>query len=80
MFDVPEHETYLRELFRKKLQSLGMRYAQRSVWIYPFPCRDTLGELARRLEIEECVLFAEVDELFPEGPFLKRYGLTRLKA
>ena len=76
VFDVPEHQRYLRNVFRKKLRDLGFRYAQRSVWLYPFPCENELTELAQRLNIVDHVLIVVAASISSETRYLRYFHLT----
>lgn len=39
IFDIEEGKKVAREFFRSKLKSLGFYQLQKSVYIYPYPCR-----------------------------------------
>ena len=40
IFDIAQLKKFYREAFRGKLKELGFYPLQKSVWIYPFDCRD----------------------------------------
>jgi DNA-binding transcriptional regulator PaaX len=46
IFDISQPQLIKRDAFRGKLQELGFRQLQKSVWIHPFECRDEI-ELLR---------------------------------
>ena len=46
IFDISNLKKLFREAFRGKLKKLGFYQLQKSVWIYPFDCRDEI-ELLR---------------------------------
>lgn len=46
IFDIAQLKKFYREAFRGKLKELNFYPLQRSVWIYPFDCRDEI-ELLR---------------------------------
>ena len=46
IFDISQLHAVKREAFRGKLQELGFRQLQKSVWVHPFDCRDEI-ELLR---------------------------------
>ncbi len=78
-FDVPEERKALRTVFRRKLQTLGFKYLQRSVWIYPYPCETVLTDLADRLQLGAHIHVAVVrslssDALARRHFFLKEAG------
>jgi len=76
LFDVPEERKHLRAVFRRKLQSLGFRYLQRSSWIYPFPCEDELRTFAERLHLTDVVVVT-AQALSNEAQFLGQFNLSR---
>lgn len=45
IFDIVELKKFHREAFRGKLKELGFYPIQKSVWIYPFDCRDEINLL-----------------------------------
>lgn len=42
IFDIVQLESLKRNAFRRKLQELGFRPLQKSVWIHPFQCQDEI--------------------------------------
>src|SRR3989344_6761899 len=42
MFDIPENKKMARDAFRNKLKSLGVYEFQKSVFVYPFDCREEI--------------------------------------
>ncbi|MFC1757127.1 CRISPR-associated endonuclease Cas2, partial [Patescibacteria group bacterium] len=42
LFDVPEKRRNARDALRNKLQELGFRELQKSVFVFPYPCRDEI--------------------------------------
>lgn len=46
LFDIPERNRMIRDIFRFRLKKLGFYEFQKSVFVYPFQCRD---------EIEYCI-------------------------
>lgn len=45
IFDIVELKKFHREAFRGKLKELGFQPLQKSVWVYPFDCRDEINLL-----------------------------------
>jgi hypothetical protein len=46
MFDIPENKKYTREVVRKKLKKIGFIQEQKSVFIYPFECKEEIDALS----------------------------------
>ncbi len=45
IFDIPNSSAVVRNVFRRKLKEFGFYLLQRSVWIYPFECREEINFL-----------------------------------
>lgn len=62
IFDIAHLKKIYREAFRGKLKELGFCQLQKSVWVYPFDCRDEielLREFFRLSEKEMRIIIAE---------------------
>lgn len=46
IFDVPFYSRTIRDAFRRKLKEFGFYPLQKSIWIYPYPCKEEI-ELLR---------------------------------
>lgn len=46
MFDIPEDKKSTREVVRKKLEKIGFIQEQKSVFIYPFECKEEIDALS----------------------------------
>ncbi len=60
LYDIPEKKKPAREALREKLKELGFYEWQKSVFIYPFPCRDEIDFLTEFFEIRSYVRYAEL--------------------
>lgn len=73
IFDVPVSKSRSRMALTEKLKDLGFIMVQKSVWAYPYECRDEISILRKFYEIERCVSYLEVvtveDELDWRGKF-----------
>lgn len=63
IFDIPEKERIAREMFRNKLKDLEFSRLQKSVFIYPFECKDEIDFLRYALEIDKYVIYMEVKKI-----------------
>ena len=59
-YDVPEKKKPAREALREKLKELGFHEWQKSVFIFPFPCRDEIDFLTEFFEIRPHIRYAEL--------------------
>src|SRR3989344_2741433 len=55
IFDIPEEFHNERNNLRRKMRSLGFYMLQKSVFIFPYPCEEELGDLCSRIGIDEYV-------------------------
>lgn len=55
IFDIPEKERVIRDVFRSFLYCLGFEQLQRSVWISPYQVSDDLREIIRTYKLESNV-------------------------
>jgi len=59
IFDIPEKFRVQRNVLRRKLKELGLYNIQRSVFAYPFDCREELEFLSRYYKIHEYATYIE---------------------
>ena len=76
IFDIPEKYRYERDFLRQKLKDLGLYNIQRSVFAYPYDCREELNLLSDLLHVAIYVTYAEVSYLDID-PELRTYFKIR---
>lgn len=59
IFDVPNYQSKSRRGFTDHLKELGFKYAQKSVWIHPYPSHREIMILRRYYNIEKWVIYLE---------------------
>lgn len=62
LFDIPERHKKGRDALAGKLKHIGFFQMQKSVFIYPYPCRDEIVFLAELFEIRPYVRFVIAQE------------------
>ena len=65
-FDVPEKVRKARDALREKLRELGFYELQKSVFIFPFPCKDEIDFIVEFFEMRNYVRYAEIVNLTNE--------------
>jgi len=60
-FDVPEKYRWGRDSLRKKLKELGFYELQKSVFIFPYECKDEIDFIVEYYGIRKYVRFAIID-------------------
>ena len=59
LFDIPEPKKKIRDALRRKLKELGFLEFQKSVFVYPYPCRDEINFVINFWDIQEHVYYIE---------------------
>jgi DNA-binding transcriptional regulator PaaX len=72
MFDIPERRKFARDALRRKLKELGFKELQKSVFIFPYPCRNEIDFIVEVFDIRPYVRYAELKEITNEAE-LKLY-------
>ena len=76
LFDIPQEFHNERNLFRRKLKSLGFQMLQKSVFIFPYSCEKELGYLCSQIGIQDYVdILISKTAGFRENEFKKIYGI-----
>jgi len=76
IFDIPEKYKRAREALRDKLAELGFIQLQKSVWILPYPCKDTIDFIVEIFEIRRFVLYLEVTSITNEAKLKLQFKLV----
>lgn len=72
IFDIPEKDKRVRDIFRARLQQLGLYLLQESVYISPYPCFDEVEFLRELYGVAITVKYLLVEKL-EDDLFLKNY-------
>lgn len=77
LFDIPNTKTLARNIFRDKLRQLGFYLIQRSIWIFPYPCKDEIDFIKETYEVGPYVQVVEANYLEDEARYLKIFNLKK---
>ncbi len=75
LFDIPVNRNTSRLSFDAILRNLGLTMYQRSVWVYPYPCRGTIEKIARFYGISRYVSYATAIALDGHGSLIRHFKL-----
>jgi len=75
LFDIPETKKHLRAEFRWKLQHLGFRCVNLSVWMYPYECRNEINAIAEYYGVGKYVRYALVEDFDGSEAMRKKFSL-----
>lgn len=76
IFDLPKRFKKERELFRLKLKIFGFQQVNRSVWVYPYNCREELDFIVEYLKISPYVRLMIVSEFDGSADFKDSFNLS----
>ncbi len=63
IFDIPEFKKKARDVLTKKLKLLGLLALQKSVFVYPYDCKDEIEFISEIFEIKPYVRFILAKEI-----------------
>ena len=75
LFDIPLGHTKARDALRWRLRALGFFQYQKSVWVYPYPCKDEVLFVADHFGVGRFVEVLEVTELTNDKNLKKHFEL-----
>lgn len=79
VFDIPEKERKMRDFFRLKLNELGFRKLQESVFICPFNISNLVEELIELCEARNYIHYLLVEELDNRDVLMRLFKLSEKK-
>ena len=75
MFDIPMHRLRTRIPFREKLQDLGFAMYQKSVFVYPYECREEIAAVAEHYGVRDHVQYLTVEEMSNMREYVRKFDL-----
>lgn len=72
-FDIPEEQKSGRNALCAKLRSLGFKTLQKSVWVYPFPCRDEISLVCENYGLSKYVTYLVTSYIDNQTALRKRF-------
>lgn len=73
IYDVPERLRLKRINLSTKLEAIGLYQLQKSVWVYPFPCRDVIEKVGAHLKLEKFITIFETEKIDNSHLLEKRF-------
>lgn len=74
-YDIPEDFKKERDWFRGLLVKLGFVQVQKSLWLFPYDCKEEIAVMAQNLRVSHFVIYMQTDHIPRQTKFLKRFGL-----
>ena len=76
IFDIPATSNTIRDIFRRKLKEFGFYRLQKSIWVFPFECREEIQLLRDFLEVgQKQIIYIEAMDIEGDGTLRKYFGL-----
>lgn len=76
MFDIPERNKWAREGIRDSLKRMGFYQLQKSVFVFPYPCREEIDFLRKLYDIGNAVRFTETAVLAADADIKAFFSLS----
>lgn len=74
-FDIPEKRRSERNILREKLQELGFKELQKSIFLHPYPCLDEINFITEYYQLRNLVRYGEMINISNEEEFKLRFNL-----
>ena len=75
MFDIPMYKARARVPFREKLRDLGFEMYQKSVFVYPYECREEILAVAEYFDVREHVSYMLVEDMTHMREYVLKFDL-----
>lgn len=75
MFDLPTERDRNRHSFRAKLEDLGFKLYQRSVFIFPYECHEEIHTIAKWYGVDDYIRYIVATEVHDMRKFAKAFDL-----
>lgn len=76
IYDITKFKKREADMLRRVLTRLKMYRLQKSVYLYPYPCKDELEFLRHYFSVPEGVLYLTVSGIEHDDAFQRYFGLT----
>ena len=75
-FDIPEEKKAARNALREKMQSLGMVFLQKSLWAWPYECKDEIDFIAEVFGVGRYVHYIVAESITSEDYLKHNFDLS----
>lgn len=74
-YDIPEKYKKARDYFRFKLSDAGFYQVQKSLWVFPYECKEEIAVISQNLGIAPFVAYLQTDHLPQQNKLIKYFNL-----
>jgi len=75
MFDIPETKRGARNAISRKLKELGFHPLQKSVFVFPYDCRDEIDFIGEYFRARKYIQYMEVENIDEELRLKKKFSI-----
>lgn len=75
LFDIPENKKSARTSLKRKLEQLGFLRYQKSVFIYPYSCKDEIDFISSYFDVEDFVNYIIVKRISDDKKFKEYFNI-----
>ncbi|MBI2021178.1 hypothetical protein HYS99_01545 [Candidatus Giovannonibacteria bacterium] len=75
-YDIPEKKKRARDAVRWELKKIGFLEVQKSVWVYPYDCKDAVDFISEVFETRNFIRYAEINNIAPDADLKLHFCLN----
>lgn len=72
-YDIPEEKRKARVALTRKLNQLGFYQLQRSVWVYPYACRDEIMDISSGFDVNRYISYIETNHIDQQRLLINKF-------
>lgn len=73
LYDIPEKQKAARNEVSKQLREVGFWQLQRSVWIFPYSCREEIAKLAVQHRVDQFITYIEINYIDNQDALIEKF-------
>ncbi|MFZ2832052.1 MAG: hypothetical protein WAZ40_02775 [Minisyncoccia bacterium] len=77
MFDIPETRKSARDTVSSKVKEIGMYPIQKSVFVFPHPCKDEIDFVGEMTGVRKNIIYIEATHIDGDEKAKKHFGILR---
>lgn len=74
-YDIPENFKKERNYLRRKFIELGFGNVHKSLWLYPYDCKEEIAIFAQNLGISTYIIYLTTNYIPGQNKYKNKYGL-----
>jgi len=75
IFDIPEYRKNIRDRLAKKLKEIGFKSIQKSIFVYPFKCKEEIEIIKAHLSLDSELIYMVVEKIENDKKLKKLFSL-----